>query len=304
MKSKFFVIFLFSITSLTIVVNAQITEAEKKIRAASSDTVDGWKKGGTFNINLSQSSLTNWAAGGESYSVAVNGLLSLYANYKKGKGTWENYLDLAYGSIKQESYDNWKKSDDKIDFTSKFGRQAVNNWYYAILFNFRSQIAEGFNYPDDSTVISKFLAPGYFLSSVGFDYKPNDNFSAYIAPITSKITVVNDDTLSAHGAFGVEPGEKVRSEFGGYARFFYKIDLMENITAQSKLDLFSNYLDNPKKVDVNWELLISMKVNKFISATLFTNLLYDYDTKFEEDGKEEAKIQFKEVLGVGFSYKF
>lgn len=316
MKNKKFLVFLFVINSLTVVINAQVTDAEKKIRAASKDSVDGWKTGGSVTTSLSQTSLTNWSAGGEN-SVAVNGLLSLYANYKKGKGTWENYLDLAYGSIKQESYDNWRKSDDKIDFTSKFGKQAVNNWYYAVLINFKSQIDKGYNYPNDSTrvVISKFLAPGYFLSSLGFDYKPNDKFSAYIAPITSKITVVNDDSLSAQGAFGVDPGEKVRGEFGGYARFFYKHDVMENITLQSKLDLFSNYLDDPKpkKIDVNWEVLVSMKVNKYISATIFTNLLYDFDTKIGEDkndngivepGEMEAKVQFKEVLGVGFSYKF
>ncbi len=312
MKNKYFLTFLFFITSISFVVNAQVTEAEKKIRATSKDTIDGWKKGGSININLSQSSLTNWSAGGEN-SVAANGLLSLYANYKKGKGTWENYLDLAYGSIKQESYDNWRKSDDKVDFTSKFGRQAVNNWYYAVLFNFKTQMDKGYNYPDDSTVISKLLAPGYLLGSVGFDYKPTDNFSAYIAPITSKITIVNDDSLSAQGAFGVDPGEKVRIEFGGYARFSYKIDLMENITAQSKIDLFSNYFDNPGKVDINWEVLISMKVNKYISATLFTNLLYDYDTKIGKDENKDDiieeseikdRVQFKEVLGIGFSYKF
>ena len=84
---------------------------------------------------------------------------------------------------------------------------------------------------------------------------------------------------------------------------------MENITFQTVLELFSNYLNNPQNIDVNWTTLTTFKVNKFISATLSTQLIYDDDIKVlrsagDQKGTIGPDIQFKQVLGVGFTYKF
>lgn len=285
----------------------QVTEGEKQLKTQKVDTLLGWKKGGVININSSQTSLTNWAAGGQS-SVAIGGLLSLYAHNKKDKSLWENYLDLGYGSLKQKEQD-WWKTDDRIDFTSKFGLKASDKLYYAALLNFKTQMTDGYNYPNDSVVISRFLAPGYLLGAIGLDYKPSDNFTVFFAPITYKFTLVNDDVLADAGAFGVDPGDHTKSELGGYLRAFMKKEVMENITFQTKLDLFSNYLKNFGNIDVSWESLLSMKVNKLISATLSTHLLYDHDVAIakEEDGvmkSHNSKVQFKEVLAIGFSMNF
>jgi hypothetical protein len=177
--------------------------------------------------------------------------------------------------------------------------------------NFKTQLANGYNYPNDSDKISGFMAPGYLLGAIGLDYKPNDNFAVFLAPLTLKVTFVTDDTLAAAGAFGVDPGDHFKNEFGGYLRAFLKKDVMENITFQTKLDLFSNYLHNPQNIDVSWECLLSMKVNKFISATLSTHLVYDDDVDIAVDNNDDdvpdeygPRVQFKEVLAVGFSVKF
>lgn len=262
-----------------------------------------WKSGGNIGISFSQTSLTNWAAGGEN-SFGGSGFLSLFANYSKGKGAWDNTLDLGYGML-QQGEDDLRKTDDKIDFASKYGYKASKKWYYTALLSFKSQFADGYKYPDDSTVISTFLAPAYILGSIGMDYKPNEMFSAYISPVTTKFTIVNDGVLSDAGAFGVEPGDKIRTEVGGFVKLAFKKDIMENVNLQSKVDFFSNYSDKPEYIDVNWEVLIAMKVNKFITANLSTQLIYDHDVKFpQDDGTEKAKVQFKEIFGVGFSYKF
>ena len=304
---------------------SQTDKVEKELKKQSADTIEGWKAGGTFSINLAQVSFTNWSAGGQN-SVSLNGLVNLFANYKKGNSNWENYLDIGYGTIKQGKNADWWKTDDKIDFTSKYGQKAFSNWYYAGLINFKTQMAEGYNYPDDSTLISDLLAPGYLLGAIGLDYKKTDNFTAFIAPVTSKITIVKNQSLADAGAFGVEPavidsvtgnqvepGKTIKVEFGGYIRLFYKKDLMENISLQTKLDLFSNYLENPQNIDVSWEVMIFMKINKYISATISTHLLYDDDTDIWVDDNDNEIIdnneyrprtQFKEVIGVGFSYKF
>ncbi len=289
-------------------ITAQVTEAEKKVKTQTVDTVLGWTKGGIINISTAQTSLTNWAAGGQS-SVAINGLLSLNAHKKQENSLWENYLDLSYGVLKQKET-GWWKTDDRIDFTSKYGIKANDVLYYAGLVNFKSQFSDGYNYPNDSVKISRFMAPGYLLVSIGIDYVPQPSFTLFFAPLTAKFTFVLDDDLSDAGAFGVDPGDAVKTEFGGYLRIFYKKDLMENISLQTKLDLFTNYLKDFGNIDVSWETLISMKVNKLISATLSTHLLYDDDITIideKDDGTTEAynsKVQFKEVLAVGLTLKF
>jgi hypothetical protein len=296
---------------------SQVTEAEKTLRTQTADTTEGWKKGGVISINLAQTSLTNWASGGQN-SVSINGMFSGYANYKMGKSVWDNSLDLGYGLLKQGNED-FRKTDDKIDFLSKYGREAFKNVYYAALFNFKTQFSPGYNYPDATNKISDFLSPAYILLALGLDYKPNAYFSAFIAPLTAKFTIVNDQTLSDLGAFGVKPGENSRSEVGGYLRAIYskndfKSEVMKNITFTTKIDLFSNYTENPQNVDVNWEVLIAMKVNKFLSVNFNTQLIYDDNIQITDDkngnGTLEtgesirSKVQFKEILGVGLSLKF
>jgi hypothetical protein len=296
----------------------QVTEAEATLKKNNLDTIVGWKKGGVIGLNLAQTSLTNWAAGGQE-SFAVNGLFSVFANYKKDKMAWDNSLDIGYGLLKPGKDADFMKTDDKIDFLSKYGQQTSNkSLYYSALFNFKTQMQEGLDYSKDTSVISKFLAPAYILSAIGLDYKPSSYFSAFAAPFTSKITIVNDEKLSNAGAFGVDSGKTVKSELGGYIRVIYsrndfKSEFLKNVAFTSKIDLFSNYLKSPEKIDVSWETQIAFKVNKFITVNLNTHLLYDFDIKFPEDTNRDKiisedeqydKIQFKEILGVGFSYKF
>lgn len=284
---------------------AQTTEAEEDLRKVKEELPDGWNKGGLFSLSFTQVSLTNWAAGGQN-SISGTGIVSLFADFKKESFIWNNTLDIGYGLMKQGE-DGIIKTDDKIDLLSKAGMKAAENWYYAGLFNFRTQMAPGYNYPDTDNEISRFLAPAYLLTALGMDYKPNDNFTLFLAPVTGKITIVNDQALADKGAFGVEPGNTSRSEFGGYVRVAYKRDITEDIAFQTKADFFSNYLDNPQYIDVNWETLLLMKVGKFITVSFSTHLIYDYDIKFDttDDGVGDTdKVQFKQLLGVGLSYKF
>jgi len=269
-----------------------------------------WRKGGLIAINFSQVALKNWAAGGQN-SIAGNALINYFANYKKGKHAWDNNLDMAYGLVLQGKHANAMKSDDRIEFTSKYGQQATRTWYYSALFNFRSQFTAGYNYPNDSVVISKFLSPGYILLGLGMDHKPNDHFSLFISPATIRFLIVADKILSANGAFGVDPGEKVKTEVGAFLKGVYKKDLTPALNLQTSLDLFSNYLDHPGNIDINWQTLFLLKVSKYISASLSLQLLYDFDTKltfYKDDGTTVdhvgAGTQFKEALGIGFAYKF
>ncbi len=189
------------------------------------------------------------------------------------------------------------------------------------MFNFRTQFAPGYaivdGVPNKDATISDAFAPAYTLLALGMDYKPNDKFSAFISPVTMKNTIVMDDVLSAAGAFGVEKGKNFRAELGGYVKLQYSTELVKNVGLATKIDLFSNYLNNPQNIDVNWETLISMKINEFMTATIATQLLYDHDINIVKEqpvvdengvvtdaGSIGPGVQFKEVLGIGFSYKF
>ena len=284
-------------------------------KAATSDTV--WFKGATFNLNLNQTALSNWAGGG-SNSVAVNGLVSMHANYAKGLSKWDNTLDLAYGLSKIGDAGDFVKTDDRIELNSKYGRKLKGDWYYGGLLNFRTQFNLGYNAGDNINYISRFMAPGYLTLALGFDYKPNENFSFFIAPIAYKLTVVADTLLSDIGAYGVDSGSTTRSEIGGYVRLMYQKKLMENIDFKTKVDAFSNYQTNPQNIDITWETLLTMKVNKYISASLSTMLVYDDDIDIIVQNAEVPtienplgtpavagpRVQFKEVLNIGFSYIF
>ncbi len=300
-----------------------------------------WNWGGLIGLNFSQVAIGDyWAAGGLS-SYSFNGILGAFANYEKGKWTWDNNIDVGYGIIKQGDRNTldkmpWLKSDDKLEVNSKVGHKIKGKKLsLSILVNFKSQMAPGFNFPNDSVLTSNFLAPGYLVFGAGLDYKPNKNFSAFISPVsTGKITFVNDQRLADQGAFGVDPaefddngkmvkqGSRMRLEFGGFIKMMYKKEklskdsnsVFHDISFQTNVDFFSNYLDNPQNIDVNWSTLIGFKVNEFITATITTNLIYDHDVNFNIEEKdadgivinsyEAPRTQFKEALGIGFSYKF
>ncbi len=263
----------------------------------------GWEWGGLTSLTFTQVSLYQWSAGGEP-SLAAAALGNLFFNYRSENASFENTLDLGYGFNRQGS--EARKANDRIELNSKYGRNISKHWSLSGLLNFRTQFTEGFSYEDNvkSDRISTFMAPGYLTTTLGLDYKPVDNFSIFISPVAGKFTFLMDDSLSAAGEFGVDPGDKFRAELGGFVKITYAATLVHNVDLSTKLDLFTNYLEEPT-VDVQWEVLLSMKINEFLSATLNTVFIYDDDVNVPKSGGETGPgWQIKEVFGVGLSYKF
>lgn len=286
-----------------------------------------WKRGGFVSVGTAQTGFSNWAAGGEN-SFSLSSLFSGFYNYRLEKTSWENNLTLAYG-LNQTNGNDIRKNDDRIELTSKFGKLAKGKFFYSSLLNFRTQFAPGFNYPDDSTIVSEFLAPAYLSLALGLDYQATDYFSVFISPATGRMTIVNNTTIADAGTYGndaavrdstgkiITHGKKTRFEFGASLAAKFQKDIFKNVNLLAKLNLFNNYTDkdvaNRGNIDVNFEGLLSMKVNKFISASISTNILYDNDTKVPlyktvngekiPDGTGR-RTQIKEVISVGFAYKF
>jgi len=274
---------------LFVLMLAFATQAQDKKEA---DKV--WKKGGTLSLMFNQASFDNWIKGGEN-SLALNGLINYDFNYKKDKSVWDTKIIAAYGLSKIN--DATKKTDDRFEINSIYGKQASKLWYYSFFGDFKTQMTDGFNYKTTpATVTSKLFAPAYLNFGPGMLWKKSDNLKVNFAPATSKMTLVMDDALSAVGAYGVDPGKNLRYEIGLAVNGYYKLNLMKNISMENILGLYSNYLDHPENVDVDYQMNMVMSVNKYISANLGVHLLYD-DNALQD-------LQVKEIFGVGFNAKF
>jgi hypothetical protein len=262
---------------------------------------EGWKTGGLFTLNLAQGSLSNWQGGGDKSSFSAVGFLNLFAAWREGKHVWNNTLDLGYGYINTTSL-GARKSDDRIDLLSKYGYEISKNLYASALFNFRSQFAAGYAYATDpngvetKNLTSEFMAPGYMLISLGLDYKPQPYLSVFVSPFTERWVFVANDLLSSQGAYGVDTGATSRNEFGAFLSAEFNKDIMTNVSLKSRLDLFSNYKSRPGNIDIFWTNVLAMKINKYLTANVALDLLYDDNAI--------ARMQIRQLLGIGFSAKF
>lgn len=292
----------FSAAAAVAMVAAQAQDATvKELQGAANKEVksaekDGWKKGGVFILNINQGSLSNWAAGGEQNTLGINGILNYGVNYRKGKNTWDNYFDIALGMQNATSYTKFRKTDDRFDFTSKYGYQVSKKWYATALTNFNTQLLEGYDYgTTTNTKISNFLAPGKLLVSLGMDYKPNNNFSVFISPLTTRWVFKSDADFLSQAKFGVVAGKKINNELGAYLTAKYNKPLNKWATYTTRLDLFSNYKRNPQNVDVFFTNLLSLKFNKWLATNISVDVVYDDDVI--------KKTQLKEILGIGLTVK-
>ena len=271
------------------------------------DTISLWDVGGTFALNFSESSFSNWNAGGTN-SIGLNGIFKPHANIDDTLWTWNNAFDLRFGQVKTQG-DKIRKSDDLLLFNSKLGRKISAHWEFSGLFTIRTQFAPSYR-KSDNKLLSTFMAPGYINLGLGFNYKPKEVLSIYLSPLTSRTTYVLNDTLSQAGDFGVTKGNKVKRQLGFSTLMSYKQEIIKDVGINTDLVLFSNYLNKPQNIVVNWDFVLTLKASKFLTTTFSCALIYDDNVTFEEKDesgnviKKVPKIQFKQVLGIGISLGF
>lgn len=310
-RTSFTVLFILGFSFISEISSAQDqtvkdlqSNSSKKIKKGLIDSSKVWNTGGQFDINLAQGSQSNWAAGGDDFSFSINSYLGLYGFYKKDRYSWDNTLDLNYGFLNTTSLGS-RKNDDRIDLLSKGGYQIAPKLSLAALFNFHSQFSRGYNYNTDGSkeLLSDFLSPGYILLSLGLDYKPAEGLSIFVSPITSRWTMVKNDSLSAKGAYGVQPGKKSKNEIGAFVTVNYLQNITKTITYKGRLDLFSNYQHNPQNVDVLFNNMFTAKLSKVLAASLSLDMIYDDDVKLFGPGHDSPAWQIKSLIGVGLSVK-
>lgn len=289
--------------------NLNQAELKKYGFRESADTVKPWKITGNINVGFNQAALFNWAPGGENV-IGITSIGFLRATYDKKKFNWTNTIDVGFGMQKLGDRE-FRKNDDRLELNSQLNYKAAKHWYYSLLMNFRSQFAPGYEFPDDTTrvLVSKALSPGFLTVGLGMDYKPVEYFSLFLSPVTSKTVFVLDNTNIDATKYGIAPGEKVFQNLGAFLNARFNKEVVKNVTLNTQLSLFSNYLQDPQNIDINWLTSINMKVNKFLSVAILTELVYDHDIdvpKKNADGtfRRGKGTQFREVLSIGLGYKF
>ena len=254
---------------------------------------NGWSKKGTFTFLANQATFNNWLAGGQS-NVSGNVGLNYDFNYKKDTWNWDNKIIAGYGLTKIKGQE-MQKSDDRFQFSSLIGKKtsATSNWYYSAFFNFKTQFDSGF---ESGFKTSHFFSPAYFQFGPGMLWKKSDNLKVNFAPATSKLIIVHPHFTEFGPSFGVEKGKSTRYEFGAAINGYYKFNLAENVSVENILNLYSNYLEDPQNVDIDYTLNINMKINKYLSTNFAFQKIYD-DNAF-------AGFQTRQVIGLGLNYGF
>lgn len=276
------------------------------------DSTKHWTRKGNFTLLANQSSFNNWQAGGQD-NFAGNLGINYDFNYKNGNWNWDNKLLFAYGLTKIKDADT-QKTDDRIEFNSLLGKKASGYWYYSAFFNFKTQMDTGFqkvkmtndngtplipgdDFEEDVNVRnSHFFSPAFFQFGPGMLWKKSDNLKVNIAPATSKLIVVHSHFTEFGSSFGVKQGETTRYEFGAAVNGYYKFNIMENVSFENILNLYSNYLEDPQNVDLDYQLNIVMKINKYLTTNFAFHALYD-DNAFRG-------FQTKQIIGLGVNYNF
>ena len=257
-----------------------------------------WTKGGNASLMFSQAAFNHDWTGGGTNNVAASLAVSYAFNYKKDKWSWYNNVFVDYGITKLEGDDYSRKTTDRFEVNSVLGYQLNNpQWYYSFFLNFKTQMTDGYKYESTGrTLINQMLSPGYLQFGPGMLWKKSDNLKVNLAPATSKITTAKSRWTETGPFYGVEQGKNIRYELGFYLNGYAKFTVMDNVSFENILSLYSNYLDKPQNVDLDYTANIVMTINKYLSANFTFQAIYDDDAA--------KAFQIREVLGLGVNYKF
>ena len=269
------------------------------------DSLDwNWKQGGSSTFSLNQSSISNWAAGGNDFSLSFNAYFNYYLFYKKDKQNWDNNFDYNIGYI-QSSNNGSKKNDDRIEFISKYGYKidTTGKWFLTGLFSFRTQLFDGYVYSGNNPIFSSsFLSPAYTILSIGMDNKVNDKLSLFYSPLTARWTLVLNNYLANLGKYGVNANTNTNSEVGVFFTINLRTVIAQNIQYKGRLDLFSNYNNHPENINLFMTNFFKFVINKKFQTNINIDFIYDDKVKQFGPNNNSPALQFRSGIGIAYSF--
>jgi hypothetical protein len=267
---------------------------------------------GKNSLTFSQVSYNKWEAGGIS-NITLRGMSNLEYNYKKKSFHYQSIFDGAYAMTAEESNTPMKK-EDRFVFTNTVGLRITKKspFYWIALADLKSQFAPSYQVPTDknSDIISRLFSPAYLTLSLGASYKYKDMLSVTFAPVSGRCIFVLDTAIANKGLYEVKKGYTTESHMGCYASVVFSKTLWKNFSYNSKLELFSNYKDNPQNIDMDWENKFYMKLTAFFAIELYIRLVYKDKARYQEklpDGSFLTRgpaLQVNQSLNIGLTYMF
>ena len=255
--------------------------------------------------------------GGES-SISTSLDITWYADYnnKPMLLSSNHFARIKYGLI-ASGKEGIRKNLDLLETNSKLNHKAFGKFDFSGIMLFKTQVSKGYSYPNDSVPVSKFLNPAILTLGLGLDYKPDKFTSINFSPISYKVTFVPDTSSIDQTKYGISENRKSKHEPGASFLISNEFRPFKNVTVTNRLQLFTNYINNPQNIDVDWEMILKANLNWFTEVRLNTHLIFDDDTKtlvFDKDKnpvigndgipKKTARVQFKELLGLSFVFRF
>ena len=287
--------------------NEDETPVKTKRLVIKNPQVGPWQYKLSSQAQFSESVISpNWYQGGNS-NLAVLGILSGQLTYDDKKSIqWDNFAEwrMGFNSVSGDTIHWLSTNDDILRINSKLGVKAGGNFFYSGSVDFSTQFFNSYKGINSYTLKAAFLAPVRLNIGVGMDYKYEKILSVLVSPISYKYIYVNPVVEAVTGKaidpnlFGIKTGQNVLSEIGSSFKVTYSKQLTKEIQLDSRFSFYTNY----QKVEIDWEIVANMAINRFLSTRISVNPRYD-NTVIEKDGSP-AKIQFKEFLSVGFSHKF
>lgn len=284
---------------------AQITQQEEEEEEQEEEIAEGWTNGGNFSLMFNQAAFNSeWMSGGTS-SLAADLIVDYRITYRKDRLTWVNNFLGEYGLTKQKGENFTRKTSDNLELNSILGYQVEEDsrWFYSFMLDFRTQWGKGYEYDEEQgsrTLTTRFMSPGYLKFGPGMLYKNEDILQVNIAPLTSRFVFVNDQFTTVAGYesesyYGMKPGKSMRYEFGASVDAISVLPLTDNITLNQRLSLFSDYLDKPQNINIDYTLKVDMEINKYLSASVLFQAIYE--------DKAVSSFQTREMIGIGFSHR-
>ncbi len=288
---------------------------EIKKMTAGEEIPDGWRKGGAFGFDLAGLGLMNPRFGSGENRFGLGGLGTFFVNLKSGKDYWDNNIDfqLAVQSLKSNK-GRYQKNVDVIRFNSRYGHQIRNKLFGAIDLNVETLLLP--TYPEnflrgrdgaEEKKLANLFSPVRISLSPGLDYKHNNHFSVFFAPIGVKLIYVADDDIAQLGLHGNKLKEGSETE---YEKMFFQAGanlkaqynnkfFNEKVIYSTQLDLFSNYLLNPQNIDVLWGHALDFIITKNLSLALKGEMLYDHDIMVNVDRNDNGEYEGVEAGEIG-----
>lgn len=258
-----------------------------------------WRREATLMLQISQNYVTaNWYQGGSS-SFAGLGIAKGQISYISERFTWENFGEWRIGAstVSADSLHKINTTDDMFRIYSKANLRIVPKLFTSVSAEIETRLLP--TYQANSNMLkSAPFSPFRFNAAFGIDYKPVKNLSISVSPVSYKMIHIADTARVLSTDYGLEAGQRTQHNIGSSVRIEYTWKPVREVALESKFYFYTNYHDVELDLEVNCDFIIT----RFMSARLI--LHPRYDTSVIMQGDTHAKIQFRELLSIGFAHKF